>query len=209
LHDYRHGVMSRAFPALLVFACISCQERKSEIVVTETRPITTKDVAPKIDASSDERFRDARPSPVQGTAPDGWLALPSTQMRILNYRFGESGLGEAYVSLSAGSILDNANRWLGQYSAPSIDAAALEKLPRLPIASTSGILVTASGTYASGMGAPPRDGYGLAGIIADIDGQILTIKLVGPDAEVRSAIPALESFAKNLKWNGANSVSGH
>ncbi len=200
--------MTRALYVLLLFACISCQERKSEVVVTETRPITTKDIAPKIDATSDERFRDARPSPVQGTTPDGWLALPSTQMRILNYRFGESGMGEAYVTISAGSILDNVNRWLGQYSAPPINAAELEKLPRLPIATTSGVLVTASGTYASGMGAPPRDGYGLAGIIAEIDGQILTIKLVGPDAEVRSAIPALESFASTLKWRAANPVSG-
>lgn len=206
---YRQHVISRALPALLLLACVSCKERKSEVVVTETRPVTTKDIPPKLDASSDERFRDARPSPVQGTAPEGWLALPSTQMRILNYRFGESGLGEAYVSLSAGSILDNVNRWLGQYSATPLDASGLEKLPRLPIATANGVLVTASGTYASGMGAPPRDGYGLAGIIAEIDGQILTIKLVGPDAEVREAIPALEAFGKNLKWRGANHVSGH
>jgi hypothetical protein len=201
--------MTRTLLALLLATSVSCQKQKSEVVVTETRPATTKDVGLKIDATSDERFRDARPSPVQGTAPDGWLALPSTQMRILNYRFGESGLGEAYVTISAGSILENVNRWLGQYSASPIDGSELENLPRLPIATTTGVLVTASGTYASGMGAPPRDGYGLAGIIAEIDGQILTIKLVGPDAEVRSAIPDLESFASSLKWRGTNPVSGY
>jgi hypothetical protein len=206
---YRQRVMVRFVLPLLFAACISCQERKSEVVVTETRSLTTKDIAPKLDATSDERFRDARPSPVQGTTPDGWLAQPATQMRFLNYRFGESGMGEAYVSISSGSILDNVNRWLGQFATDPMDASGIEKLKKLPIAGTSGVLVTASGTYASGMGAPPRDGYGLAGIIADIDGQILTVKLVGPEAEVREAIPSLESFANNLKWHGQNPVSAH
>lgn len=208
MQDYRQHVMVRFLLALLLAACISCQEKNSEVTVTETRQLTTKDVPPKLDATSDERFRDARPSPVQGTAPEGWLAQPATQMRFLNYRFGESGMGEAYVSISAGSILDNVNRWLGQFAADPMDASGIEKLKKLPIAGTSGVLVTASGTYASGMGAPPREGYGLAGIIAEIDGQILTIKLVGPEAEVREALPALESFASKLKWQGGNPVSG-
>lgn len=205
---YRLHVMSRAIFALLLAACVSCQEKKSEAVVKETRALTTKDVPPKLDATSDERFRDARPSPVEGVTPEGWLAQPATQMRFLNYRFGESGLGEAYVSISAGSILDNVNRWLGQFATDALDASGIEKLSKLPIAGTTGVLVTTSGTYASGMGAPPRDGYGLAGIIAQIDGQILTVKLVGPEAEVREAIPSLQAFANNLKWRGGNPVSG-
>jgi hypothetical protein len=41
----------------------ACREKPAELVVTETRPATTRDVPPKLDASSDERFRDARPSP--------------------------------------------------------------------------------------------------------------------------------------------------
>ena len=35
-----------------------CEEKK-EITVTETRAATTRDVAPKLFATSDERFRDA------------------------------------------------------------------------------------------------------------------------------------------------------
>jgi len=209
LQVYRLRVMTRMLLSFLLVACISCKKQEPEVVITETRPLTTRDIAPKLDASSDERFRDARPSPVQGTAPDGWLAIPSTQMRILNYRFGESGMGEAYVTISSGSVLENVNRWLGQYAAPPIDASELEKLPTLPIANTTGVLVTTTGTYNPGMGAPPRDGYGLAGIIAESEGRILTIKLVGPDAEVRSAIPALETFASSLKWRPANPTPGY
>lgn len=205
---YRLRVMPRALLALLLAACVSCQERKSEVDVTETRSITIKDASPKLDATSDERFLNARPGPLQGTTPDGWLAKPSTEFRLLNYRFGASGLGEVFVGISRGSILDNANRWLNEFQTPPIDAAALDSLKRIPLLNTSGVLVTASGTYSPGRGAPPIDGFSLAGLIADIDGQILTIKMVGPEADVREAIPALESFANSLKWRSGNPVSG-
>jgi hypothetical protein len=176
----------------------SCEEKK-EIVVTETRPLTTKDKSPKLFATSDERFRDAKPSPVKGVTPEGWLALPASQFRLLNYRFGESGMGEVWVSIAAGSVLDNVNRWLRQFGADPLDQAALEKLRSVPIAGTAGTWVAAEGEYASGMGAPPKPGFALAGVVASIKGQILTVKMVGPMAEVEAARPALENFAKTLE----------
>ncbi len=175
-----------------------CEERK-EITVTETRAATTRDVAPKLFATSDERFRDAKPSPVTGDTPAGWLALPASQFRLLNYRFGESGMGEVWVSLAQGSVLDNVNRWLKQFSAPPIDAAALEKLPAVTIAGSTGKWVTAAGDYAGPMNAPVKPGFALAGVVASVGGQILTLKMVGPQAEVEAAKPVLESFAKTLR----------
>ncbi len=176
----------------------SCREKK-EITVTETRAATTRDAAPKLFASSDERFRDAKPSPVKGETPQGWLALPASQFRLLNYRFGESGMGEVWVSLASGSVLDNVNRWFNQFGATPVDAPALEKLPAAAIAGFSGVLVTAEGDYASGMGSPTKPGFALAGVVASVNGQILTVKMVGPKAEVEVARPVLESFAKSLK----------
>jgi hypothetical protein len=73
---------------------VGCDEEK-ELTITETRGATTRDKSPKLFASSDERFRDAKPSPVQGTTPESWLALPASQFRLLNYRFGESGMGKS------------------------------------------------------------------------------------------------------------------
>lgn len=176
----------------------SCGE-KEEVEVTETRAVTTRDQSPKLFASSDERFRDAKPSPVRGETPEGWLALPASQFRLLNYRFGESGMGEVWVSISAGSVLENANRWFAQFGAPAIDRAGLEKLRSMPIAGGSGIWVEAEGEYASGMGAPPKPGFALAGVIASMRGEILTVKMVGPKAEVEAARPVLENFAKGLQ----------
>jgi hypothetical protein len=177
---------------------ISCQKR-SEITVTETREVTTRDVAPKLFATSDERFRDAKPSPVKGDTPEGWLVLPASQFRLLNYRFGESGMGEVWVSLASGTLLDNANRWLKQFGASPIDQAALRQLPTLNLAGAEGFFVRAEGDYAGGMGAPVKPGFGLAGVIASVKGQILTVKMVGPKAEVDAAKPVLERFTQSLR----------
>lgn len=180
---------------LLLFSC----KEKKEIVVTETRPASTRDVSPKLFATSDERFRDAKPSPVKGETPDGWLALPATQMRLLNYRFGPTGNGEVWVSISQGSILDNVNRWLKQFGSPAIDEAELAKLPILTLAGAPGVLVNAEGDYAGGMGAPLKPGSALEGVIASVNGQILTVKMVGPKDEVIAARPALERFVQSLR----------
>jgi hypothetical protein len=192
-------------PALLLLTAsallVSCREKPAEVTVAETRPLTLKDVAPKLDATSDERFRDAKPSPVRGDTPEGWLKMPATQMRLLNYRFGESGMGEVWVSISSGSVLDNVNRWLGQFDVEKLDAAGLAKLRRVSLAGLDGVWVEAEGDYAGGMGAAPRPGYALAGVVAlDRRGRILTVKMVGPKSEVAEAKATAESFARGLSF---------
>ena len=193
------GMKSRVACLIASAAIFSACQEKKEVVVTETRDATSRDTAPKPFATSDERFRDAKPSPVKGDTPDGWLALPASQFRLLNYRFGDSGQGEVWVSLASGSVLDNVNRWLGQFGATKLDASALEKLPSATIAGSTGKWVESAGDYAGGMGAPPKTGFALAGIVTSINGQILTLKMVGPKNEVEAAKPVLEIFAKSLR----------
>lgn len=182
--------------SVLMFS--SCEERK-EIIVTETREATTRDTSPKLFASSDERFRDAKPSPVKGNPPQGWLALPASQFRLLNYRFGESGKGEVWVSLVQGSVLDNVNRWLKEFGGEPVDQVGLEKLSTITLAGATGIFVTAEGVYKGAMGAPPKPDSGLAGVVASVGGQILTVKMVGPKAEVQAAKPVFEAYVKSLR----------
>ena len=49
------------------------------------------------------------------------------------------------------------------------------------------------------MGSAPKPGFALAGEITSLDGRILTVKMVGPKAEVETARPQLESFAGTLE----------
>lgn len=192
--------MNARIPLALALLPLLCAcDRPEEMEVTETRSVTTRDVPPKLFASSDERFRDARPSPVRADTPDGWLQLPSTQFRLLNYRFGESGLGEVWVTITGGSVMENVNRWLAQFDALLLDREEFEALRTVPVAGGSGTWVEAEGEYAPGMGSPPRPGYGLAGVVASLRGDIVTVKMVGPRDEVLAEREKLENFAKNLK----------
>lgn len=167
--------------------------------VEETRPLTTKDRDTKRFATSDERFRNAQPAPVKGSPPENWIVLPPAQFRELNYRFGDSGSGEAYVSLAAGSVADNVNRWRRQFGLEPLTPPEMDATQRTPIAGTEGLWVEAAGEYASGMGATPKPGYGLAGVIAQVGDRILTVKMVGLVAEVEAEKSALKAFAASLE----------
>ena len=96
-------------------------------------------------------------------------------------------------------MLDNVNRWLKQFGAAAVDSAALAKLPSVSLAGSNGFFVTAEGDYAGGMGAPAKPGFGLAGVVASVRGQILTVKMVGPRTEVLAAKPLLEAYVKSLR----------
>ncbi len=172
------------------------------MLVEETRDKTTKDIDPKMFATSDERFRDIKPSPVQGEAPQNWLVLPSSQFRLLNYRFGESGTGEVYVSISSGGVMDNANRWLKQFGRDAMNAENFAGMEKIPVAGVEGVWVEADGEYGAGMGADAKPGYGLAGVIAEVGGQILTVKMVGPKNEVEAEKQALRAYIGTLRMAG-------
>jgi hypothetical protein len=184
------------FLILVAVALSSCRRGSSDATVTETRALSTKDAAPKLFATSDERFREKRESPVRGEMPAGWEELAATQFRLLNYRFGEGG--EVWVSMSAGSVRENVNRWLRQFGGADLDEAGVAALRRAMVAGIDGVWVEAQGNYAGGMGSPPKEGYALAGVVADANGRILTVKMVGPKAEVEARKETLATFAKSL-----------
>lgn len=194
----------KGYSILISLTCLSllgCEKPKERVMVEEMRERTTKDVAPKMFATSDERFRDIKPSPIQGNPPAHWLALPANQFRLLNYRFGESGLGEVYVSISSGGVLENANRWLKQFGRDAMTAENFSAMQKIPVVGIEGIWIEAEGDYGAGMGAESKPGYGLAGVIAETGGQIITVKMIGPKNEVDAEKPALRAYIGSLRMN--------
>ncbi len=183
----------------LLFLAITSCERAKEVQISETRRLTTKDTNVKLDATSDERFRDAKPAPFKSDVPNGWLALPSTQFRLMNYRFGESGLGEVFMSVAGGSVVDNINRWNKQFGGADLTAEQIAALPTLTMLGETARVIEAKGTYASGMGQQAKPGYALYGAMAAIDGQLYTVKMVGPENEVATAKTAAAQWIESLK----------
>jgi hypothetical protein len=199
----KYGAALLSIPLMLV----SCGERK-EVVADETRPLTMRESNLNLEADNDERFRPARPEPVvpveappspvaAAEVPGDWSEEPSTGFRLLNYRFGTTG--QIYVSASRGGVIDNVNRWLKQFGQDPLDAAGLENLEPVETAGHRGVWVATEGDFGGGMGQSPQSGWALRGVVTENEGQILTVKMLGPAAEVAAQEENLRAFVAGLK----------
>ena len=195
---YRAALLS--IPLMLV----SCGERE-EVVADGSRPLTMREDNLNLTADNDERFQRGRPqqpelphSPVAaGTVPDEWREAEPSAFRLLNYTFGSAG--QVYVSASRGGVLDNVNRWLKQFGKPSLDAAGLKELEVAEVADYNGVWVATEGDFGGGMGQAPETGWALRGVVAERAGQIITVKMLGPAAEVDAQREALDAFVAGLE----------
>lgn len=191
--------MRRLGALLWTAALLGGCEQKKEVSVTETRPLASSDFVPRLNASPEERFSNAQPKRFAADLPADWKAVPATEFRLLNYRLGPSGETECWVSSSTGTVLDNANRWLMQFGAQLIDDEALAKLPTLAILGVQGVVVKAKGDYNDRMGQAPKPDQGLAGVIAEVGGEIITVKMVGKASEVYFNNQAFEKLVASLR----------
>jgi hypothetical protein len=181
-------------------------DRDTEVVADSTRPLTMRDRNLTLDADNGERFRRGRPqnstprapaAPVKARfVPDGWQEQQPSQFRLINYTFGTAG--QAYVSTSRGGIVENVNRWLRQFGAEPLDAGAVAQLERAEAAGYEGVRVAAAGRFGGGMGQEPQDGWALRGLVAEKDGAILTVKMLGPEDEVLAQEENLRRFIDQL-----------
>lgn len=199
----KYGAALLSIPLMLV----SCGERK-EVVVDETRPLTMREENLNLEADNDERFQQGRREPMvpveaplspvaAGTVPGSWKEAPSTGFRLLNYTFGSAG--QIYVSASRGGIIDNVNRWLKQFGQGVIDATGLKDLKKVEMAGYRGVWVTAEGDFGGGMGQSAQSGWALRGVVAENGGQIITVKMLGPKAEVAGQEENLRAFVAGLR----------
>ncbi len=202
---------------IALFSClVSCKKKEpAEVASTETRPPSTRDGEMGLDATSAERFGGGMPQGgakvaggTQGggesvaagfvdTPPASWKAQAESMFRLKNYSFGTAG--EVYISQSSGSVLDNTNRWLGQFDAAPINQPKLESLPTVDFLGSKAYWVVAEGTFGGSMGKAPASGYALRGVIAEVNGTIVTVKMIGPKAEVEAQESALREYATTLK----------
>jgi hypothetical protein len=100
-----------------------------------------------------------------------------------------------------GGTQANVDRWVRQFT-PEKGSAAPGKPVALKGATVPVTIVTAEGTYASGMpgGAlTPKPGWALRGGIAEGPQGPVFFKMVGPKKTVLSAAPAFDAFLKTLK----------
>ena len=164
---------------LTVVLCVSCRKAEN-VVVNERRDLVVADQGNHS---------------LIAVMPPEWRQVPSTEFRMLNYRFGDSG--EVFVGRSRGGLLPNINRWLGQFGKPALESA--DELPTVMMLGQSGVLINASGDFAGGMGRPARKNAGLAGVIAAIGDQLVTVKMMGGAEDVAAEQDRLIKFCEALR----------
>lgn len=140
--------------------------------------------------------------------PAGWQSVPPTSsMRVAEYQVpaaagGATGSNLAVFAGNWGSVDDNVNRWLGQFTQPDgTPAAATAK--RWELQTEGGLattMVDVDGTYSSGMGGGPGGpDYRMVGAIVDLRGEFLYLKLTGPRAEVGAAAAPFEQMVRSMR----------
>lgn len=143
-------------------------------------------------------------------APKGWTAVPSgSPMRLATYR-APAAQGDAegaelgvfyFGEGQGGSVESNIQRWLAQL-APEKGDAKRQPSKRVKVNGIDVTVVSAEGTYASGMpGGPttPRPGWALVGAIAEGPKGAVFFKMTGPKKSVAAARPGFDALIASLK----------
>jgi hypothetical protein len=136
------------------------------------------------------------------TPPAGWETQPGQPMRAASFKIkgaaGDADCGVFLLPGAAGGVAANINRWRRQMEMEPLDESALAKLPTTEIAGQQGKLVELSGSY-KGMSDKAQAGSELLGVICEVAGDSLFVKLTGPKATVQQARPAFLQFCRELK----------
>lgn len=160
-----------------------CGEPEKSIHVTDTRPITLHD----------RHY----PGNLKDLPPADWRRLPGTQFRLINYIAGKDDSVEIVMGETQGQVLENANRWLGQFGLTPLQSD--EYLGKTEMLGRPAFIVEGSGTYNPGMGKGAKEGYAMIGIIRQSSSNIITLKMTGPADEVEAQREALYEYMRSIK----------
>lgn len=140
-------------------------------------------------------------SAVRFDLPEGWVELTPTQMRLVHVGVEARPEIECYLSIlpgAAGGVLANVNRWRGQMGLDPVDEASVAGLSTAKLLGRDGAFVDLEGAY-RGMGGEARDGWRMAGVIAESGGMTAFLKMTGPSDDVAAELENLRAFSASLR----------
>jgi hypothetical protein len=208
--------------ALIAFVALSCGQNYSEKQVDAA--LVEKNLTPIGVSAAATKAPTAVRAPVGGgnagaadvqqwqgvltEVPAGWQAeKPTSSMRIAQYSVpavhGGTSAGLAVFAGNMGSVDDNVDRWIGQFSqGKGGDSGAQAR--RWVLQSDGGLeatLVDAAGTYSGGMstGGGAVEQYRLLGAIVHTGSTFLYLKLTGPEVEVAELSESFEQMVRSMR----------
>jgi hypothetical protein len=186
-----------------------CGNPNAPIEITETRtalPPTPTPRPPAMPPAPTATLPQEAP-PVTWVAPAGWVQIPPTAIRLVNFKVGPPPEAECYVSVlkgSGGGTELNINRWRGQMGLEQepLSTEAIATLPKIAVLGRETPLLEAAGAY-RGMSDESKAGYLLLGTICEREKDSVFVKMVGPEAAVRAQRDNFIAFCQSLKPGAA------
>ena len=136
------------------------------------------------------------------TAPESWVKQGPRDMREVSYSFGAADEGVCYVSVfggGVGGITANVNRWRKQVGLGDMSAKEIGELPQLDVLGGKATMFEASGAF-TGMGDGEAEAdQTLLGIIRELEGQVLFVKMIGPATLVAEERERFVAFCTSLR----------
>ena len=175
---------------------VSCKELPKEVEITEQRELTQYD-DPTVFKTGYDRI-------IAKTQPLEWRRVNGTEFRVLNYAAGEST--EIAVGIvGAGGLLANFNRWEREYGAQNEEVmTSLSGLQRVIMMGREAYMIQLKGFFQKKVAGQLMkfEGWSTTGVICDVgEGVLVTVKMMGPEAEVVAQQDNFMDFLQNLKIN--------
>ena len=135
------------------------------------------------------------------TAPEGWETVPATPMRKANFKIAADT--ECYLTVltgQAGGVQMNVERWRAQMGLgdATMKPEEVAALPKVLMAGKEGVLAEITGTFVS-MKGDSKPNHMLLGAIAEMGGESVFVKMVGPEATVKANRVKFLAFCAGLQ----------
>lgn len=140
--------------------------------------------------------------PIAWTLPEGWRELPRAQFRDANFGIPGRDRLECYVTVlpgGGGGTAANVNRWRGQFGQSPLSEAELAALPRVPLFGVDAVRVRMDGTFRGAGAEGGSAGYSMIALAAERSGAVITVKLVGPEADVAAEEARFDALVASLR----------
>ncbi len=206
----------------------ACDEATDRAELSAPRPAQVAPADVRWNASADERFGmrgtaasgnaveplGSTPGPsasakaahggnsgLRWSTPAGWSELPTSALRVANFRVGDDERAECYLTLlggDGGGLAANVNRWRAQMGLGALSADEVAKLPRRTLLGADATLVDLRGSF-SGMGGAAIDDARLVGLLAIGAQGAAFLKMTGPSSALENELDSFLALAASLQ----------
>lgn len=199
-------------PIILIFLLWSCNQDPEEIqksLKVQKVPKTTY-----TEAQDSVRFHDTfspgQPHKHQHPAkseqlfdfllPDGWSQAPSTEFRQINITFSTEPKAACYLTvlpLKGGDLLQNLNRWRGQFELPSLPTLPDNETEQIVFLGATSTLYSLAGNFTE-LGYAGKDFAAICMLQSDQE-KAYSIKFTGPSDFIKKEKDHFISWVQSIK----------